>query len=226
MPGKNVIKTYLEGGFYHLYNRGVEKREIFMDEMDYKVFLRYLKFYLLPKEKILEEIKDEKEAIDLLRINNFFKKIELIAYCLMPNHFHLLLRQKQRSDMEFFMRSLGSKYVKYFNKKYNRVGPLFQGIYKAVFIETEEQLLHVSRYIHLNPKEVLGKGKELIDYPWSSYPAYIKQWEVKWLIKQHVLSYFKKAKGFGFDSYQGFVEGYQAVSEEEGEIYKELFIDL
>lgn len=207
MPSKNVIKRYLDGGFYHVYNRGVEKRDIFMDEMDYKVFLRYLKFYLLPKEKVIEEIKIEKEAIDLLRLNNFFKKIELVAFCLMANHFHLLLRQKEKSDMEFFMRSLGGKYVKYFNKKYERLGPLFQGIYKAVLIESEEQLLHISRYIHLNPKEVLGKTQMLIDYPWSSYPAYVKNWKVEWVAKDYLLSYFKQARGFGFDSYQGFVEG-------------------
>jgi len=224
MPGKNVIKTYIEGSFYHIYNRGVDKNHIFLDEVDYKTFLRSLRIYLSPKEKIIKELKDENLIAKVLPLNNFFNKIDLIGFCLMPNHFHLLLRQKDSSSIEFFMRSLASKYVRYFNQKYRRVGPLFQGIYKAVLIESEEQLLHTSRYIHLNPIEIL-KDSFLIDYRWSSYPAYVKNWEVEWLKKDYILSYFTQVKGYGFSSYQGFVEGYKEKNEEEMLKYKKLIFD-
>jgi len=224
MPGKNVIKTYIEGGFYHIYNRGVNKNNIFLDEIDYKTFLYSLKIYLLPKEKLINELKEEDLINEILPINNFFNQIELICFCLMPNHFHLLLRQKDRFSLEFFMRSLASKYVRYFNQRHKRVGHLFQGIYKAVLIETEEQLIHTSRYIHLNPKEIL-KDSFLINYRWSSYSSYVKNYRVEWLKKDYVLSYFNQVKGYGFSSYQGFVEGYKEKSEYQKLGYKKLILD-
>jgi len=97
MPAKNSTKLYIENSFYHLYNRGVEKRIIFLDQQDYFVFLSYLKQYLLPldKNKLTEKLtdpdisyKDRDKILKSLRLNNFASEIKLIAYCLMPNHFH------------------------------------------------------------------------------------------------------------------------------------------
>lgn len=229
MPGKNIIKTYIEKGFYHIYNRGVEEREIFLEDVDYKVFLSYLKFYLLPKEKIvqlLNKYEKENKLFKMIRINNFFGKIQLLAFVLMPNHFHLLIRQKEKNDIESFMKSLLTKYVIYFNKKNKRVGPLFQGTYKAVLVEKEEQLLHLSRYIHLNPQEILLKNQKLVDYPWSSYPFYVKNYQADWLDKKILLSYFKKMSGTDYFSYQTFVEGYKGKSQDEIKIYRSLLIDI
>ena len=149
MPAKNVVKFYIPNSIYHIYNRGVEKRRIFLDEQDYKILLSYLKLYLSPKEESANEIInhdlkiDNKEKIisELYKLNNFYNKIELISYVLMPNHFHLELKQKNKKEIESFMRSLITKYSKYFNKKYERVGPLFQGRYKAVLINNTEYLL-------------------------------------------------------------------------------------
>lgn len=142
----------------------------------------------------------------------------------MPNHFHFLLRQREERAIEFFMRSLLTKYVGYFNRKHQRVGPLFQGRYKGVLINKEEYFLHLSRYIHNNPKEILPKEKKLIDYPWSNYTVYVKNWQVQWLKKDYLLSFFKKTQGFGFDSYQGFVEGYKE-KDEDKEIYGKFLLD-
>ena len=103
MPAKNSVKNYVENSYYHLYNRGVEKRIIFQDSQDYAVFLNYLKEYLLPKDeqnlrnKLTDpniSYKEKDKIIKLLRLNNFTDEIILIAYCLMPNHFHLLVKQK------------------------------------------------------------------------------------------------------------------------------------
>ena len=234
MPAKNTLKLYVAGGFYHIYNRGVEKREIFLDDQDRKVFLYYLKIYLSPKELIFNEIKANKilteeekaeKIIEISKLNNFYKKIDLICFVLMKNHYHLLLRQEEKNGIEMFMRSLNTKYVKYFNFKYQRVGPLFQSRYKGVLIEKEEYFLHLSRYIHLNPLDILPKGKLPLSYPWSSYPVYLGKQKISWINKSYLEEYFKKFNGFGFDFYQGFVEGYKEIGEERA-YYRKLMLDL
>ena len=230
MPSKNIIKTYLENGYYHIYNRGVEKRKIFLDEQDYKVFLSYLKLYLLPKQESVKEIEkndskvdnNEKMISEIYKLNNFFNKIDLISYVLMPNHFHLELRQKNKKEIEFFMRSLITKYSKYFNKKYERVGPLFQGRYKAVLIQNTEYLLYLNRYIHLNPMELLVEGQPLDQYPWSSYRVYLKKINISWLKTDIIGNSFLKNKIFSTDLYKNFVENSVAQTEEDIRTYKRL----
>jgi len=209
MPAKNSVKTYIANGFYHVYNRGVEKRNIFLDEQDYLVFISFLRLYLSPIEKNIESVKsnfdldyEEKNSkiYRLSELKNFFEKIKLISYVLMPNHFHLEVQQTEIKDLENFMRCLIIKYTMYFNKKYKRVGTLFQGRYKAVSIFGNENLIDISKYIHLNPIEFMSKGQVLESYPWSSYPSYIENHNVKWLSKEKVLSNFK-----GVKAYQSFV---------------------
>jgi len=210
VPSKNVIKTYVEDGYYHIYNRGVEKRTIFQDDQDYNTFSKYLKIYLEPQKDLGERrVKvNDKIYITIARpLKNYHNKIELLAYCLMPNHFHLLVKQKDKNTMEFFMRSLLTKYSVYFNKKNNRVGSLFQGSYKAVLIDNEDQLLHVSRYIHLNPTKVSPLQKA-----YSSYPDYLNLRKTPWLNTKIILSFFKNAQRNSLRdmlSYQSFVEDYE-----------------
>jgi len=194
MPAKNTLKTYASDGFYHIYNRGVEKREIFIDVKDYRVFLNYIRTYLLPIENNDEDRTDfnEFKAPRLNTANNnFFGKINLICYCLMPNHFHMIIRQKNQSDMEYFMRSVLTKYVRYFNKRYKRVGPLFQSRYKAISILSEKYILNLSCYIHLNPIKIVGKDN-LLNYQWSSYPAYVNDFQIEWLDKRFLSISYKK----------------------------------
>ena len=231
MPSKNIIKTYKENGFYHIYNRGVEKREIFLDEQDYRVFLSYLKLYLIPKEESVNDIKnqtnltyeDKNEKISkIFLLNNFFNKIYLLCYVLMPNHFHLELRQVGKKDIEIFMRSLITKYTMYFNRKYNRVGPLFQGRYKAVLILGDEYLLHLSRYIHLNPLEILSNGQLLQSYPWSSYPAYVSNLTINWLKKDFIQSIITN---YSLNSYKKFIEDYTEDLEQDSKVHKDLLLD-
>src|SRR5258706_16455772 len=99
------------------------------------------------------------------------KIVEIIAYCFMLNHFHFLIRQIREGGITEFVSKISNSYTKYFNVKYERVGPLLQGEFQAVHIETDEQLIHVSRYIHLNPT-VNFIAKTLDDYPWSSFHEY------------------------------------------------------
>lgn len=211
MPAKNTIKQFVEGGYYHIYNRGVEKRKIFMDNQDYLVCLSYLKTYLMPKEvnNLQAIIADPKidwgkkdKAIKLLRLNNFSERLSLLAYCLMPNHFHFLVKQTDEDVIDNFMNSLFTRYSMYFNRKYRRVGKLFQGVYKAVLVNTDEQLLHLSRYIHRNPISIL-QGDALQKYSYSSYGAYLKISDFDWVKSNMILSAFSSTK---FNSYKSFVE--------------------
>jgi len=146
MPSRNIIRSYLENSYYHIYNRGVEKRDIFLDDQDYKVFLHFLKRYLTKPPESPEQVRP-------LWRSDLFDKIKLIAYCLMNNHFHLMVKQSTKEATTDFMRALIDSYVRYFNEKYERVGSLFQGRFKAVLIDSEPYLLHLTRYIHLNPIE-------------------------------------------------------------------------
>ncbi|TXH02189.1 MAG: hypothetical protein E6P95_00395 [Candidatus Moraniibacteriota bacterium] len=224
MPAKNIVKVYEEGGYYHVYNRGVEKREIFLDEEDYKKFIGLLKFYLSPPSLQGVTLKDENNStIPPSRTpNNFVDEVELIAYCLMPNHFHLLLKQSTLRGMANFMQSIGTKYVMYFNKKYHRVGSLFQGTYKTVKIESEEQLKYLSKYIHRNPLPDYPTGlhlEGLVSYKYSSYGNYLGYFSQKWIKPDDVLYSFSKTNKFL--SYKSFVEETGDISL----IYREM-IDL
>lgn len=179
MPAKNALKEYHENGYYHLYNRGVNKGKIFTDEHDYKMFLFYLKIYLSPPNLQGEYLK----VAPSHKLKNYSEAIKLNAYCLMPNHFHLLVWQKETYDINFFMRSLSSKYAMYYNHKYKRVGSLFQGVYKAVLVESEQQWLYLTKYIHRNPLDILPSGTLLEGYKYSSYGNYLNKFSQSWVHK-------------------------------------------
>ena len=214
MPRRNSLKIYVEGGYYHLYNRGVEKKNIFLDDRDYKVFLYFLKQYLSPPAPMGNFLATT--GVTPVRprpIKTLHDLVDLLAYCLMPNHFHLLVRQKTRDGITKLMNRIGTNYVMYFNKRYERVGHLFQGVYKAVLVKSDEQLLHLSRYIHLNPLKLGTRNFEKsIDYPYSSYEDYLGKRETKWIKTEEILSYFKTRRRTGpvdYLSYQSFVENYK-----------------
>lgn len=201
MSAKNSSKLYIKDGYYHLYNRGVEKRIIFEDKQDYGVFLSYLKEYLLPKDekalrkKLADSLTNAKERdkiLKSLRMNNFFDEITLLAYCLMPNHFHFLVKQKTETSIDTFMNSLCTRYSMYFNRKYKRVGPLYQGVYKAVLIKTNEQLLHLTRYIHRNPLSLQGVALKTLSNQPSSYAQYLELRKAAWIKPEEILYSFSK----------------------------------
>jgi len=211
MPSKNTIKIYVEGGIYHLFNRGVEKRNIFLDDQDYKIFLYYLKSFLTPIDKQSKpppgiRYQSTKSEFTL------YKEIRLLAFCLMPNHFHLLVKQSSKRAIVELMRRLSNAYTEYFNKKYERVGPLFQGRYKAVLIENEIYFLHLSRYIHGNARELFKNLKDFQEYYYSSYIDYLGDRYTNWIHPSEILNYFEKRKrdldNEEFSSYQNFVETY------------------
>lgn len=216
MPHKHAVKTFVKNGHYHVYNRGVEKREIYMDEQDYTVFLCLLKYFLSPDDERGKHPLAEIPSASLVRprpLPSLGNEVELLAYCLMPNHFHLLVKQKTRGGMTKFLRKLATSYAMYFNRRYERVGHLFQGVYKAILITEDPYLLHVSRYIHLNPTELV----KIIpvspsNYPYSSYSYYLGKKQAAWLKSDPLLTYFEgnrnRPEFNRFLSYQEFVEGH------------------
>jgi putative transposase len=143
-------------------------------------------------------------------LSNIEKEVSLIAYCLMPNHFHLLIQQISIDGITKLLRRIATTYAMYFNKRYKRVGYLFQGPYKAVLVENDSYLLHLSRYIHLNPSELIRRN--LINYPYSSYKYYLGIAKAGWVKPDLILNYFDKSKLLPllnkYPSYQEFVEGY------------------
>ncbi len=217
MPAKNSSKIYVEGGYYHIYNRGVEKRNIFLDSQDYAVFIDYLKEYLSPKdEKTLLKLAidpktSSKEKARISRsicLKNFNSEITLQAYCLMPNHFHLFLKQSSADAINRLISSFCTRYAMYFNRRHNRVGSLYQGVYKAVLMTSEAQYLHITRYIH---KQALNPGSEdEQNYP-SSYPEYLGLRKTDWVHPQEILSFFSKTNP-SF-SYKSFVSEYNPLFE-------------
>lgn len=197
MPARNIIKTYDENGFYHIYNRGVEKRNIFLDEQDYRVFLSYLKLYLSPTDE-LEKISPSR------RLKNYFGIVDLMCYCLMSNHYHMLIRQYVSTAITSFIHSVSTKYAMYFNKKYRRSGHLFQGAYRAVTVESESQLLHLSRYIHRNPDPTGSNPVGLMQYRYSSLPNYLGKIKQSWIKNEEIMNLFSTKDIIG-NSYRSFV---------------------
>lgn len=213
MPARNSVKTYIPIGYYHVYNRGVNKRSIFKDEQDYGVFLSYLKTYLSQRDDMhLRTIisdpaasqKEKASALSTLQLSNYHQRVELLAYCLMVNHFHLLIKQTEANDMQSFLQSLLTRYTVYFNRRHKRTGGLFQGRYRAVLVDNDSQLLHLTRYIHRNPIATLASSKrsDLFCQP-SSYQNYLGKLKQEWVKPDFILQNFSTS---GPNSYQSFVE--------------------
>ncbi|MFA5095149.1 MAG: transposase [Candidatus Paceibacterota bacterium] len=182
--------------YYHLYNRGTEKRIIFLDKKDYEHFLFLM--YLCNTEK----------SIILREIDKFFNREETIvdvgAYCLMPNHFHILVREKKENGISTYMRKLLTGYSMYFNKKYKRTGKLYEGVFKSIHIDKDNYLKYIYSYIHLNPAKLINKNwresknnnrtnllNYVLKYPYSSIKEYTEQ-KFQILNPSQFPIYFKK----------------------------------
>lgn len=161
----------------HAYARGINKMSIFKDVQDYKTYLYLLKKYLTPdfKEKKLIGNKIMK-----VPVNSVSSEVELFAYCLMSNHFHLLLRDVTGNGITGLFRRVLVNYTYYYNEKYNRTGNLLQGSYRGVTIQDESQLITTAVYIHYNPIKHLV-SQSYLSYPYSSIYYYLRNKGTKWL---------------------------------------------
>ena len=181
------IKNHAIEEYYHIYNRGMQKQRIFETDKDR---LRFLFLLLTFQGKnsiknVSREIKQAMQSVQSSTLHTLHIKpelekeilndriVELVSFCLMPNHFHLQILEKSEGGIAKYMQRILTAYTKYFNVRHQKSGHLLQGSYKSVWMEDDNQLMHVSAYIHKNPTELLEwKGMEE-KYPWSSLQDYI-----------------------------------------------------
>lgn len=190
---------------YHVYNRGVEKRPIFLIRKDYLRFIAsvdYYRFADCPVKFSQFKALSVEERNNIM--NNLDKKskrlVDINTFCLMPNHIHFLLKQLSDNGISKFMAKVTSGFSHYFNVRHERVGHLFQGNFGAVRIEDDDQFIHVSRYIHLNPvSSCLIKLEDIDSYEFSSFPEYVKE-KAGFCNTKEIFSYFKN-----IDDYKKFV---------------------
>ena len=199
MAGRSVILA--TGEYYHIFNRGIARQPVFFSKRDYERFTLTLSYYRfkdapvklsrllqLPhqiREEIMEGLQKRQDVL-----------VDILCYALMPNHFHLILKQNADRGITSFMSKTINSYTRFINTKQERLGDLFQGVFKAVHVETDEQLIHLSRYIHLNPLvSYVVKEKELTTYLWSSLPEYIEG-KSDILTLETVLTHFKSPQNY------------------------------
>jgi putative transposase len=177
MPARTTV--FATNEIYHILNRGVASQPIFKTPSEYKRFVDLIDYYSyinipVSFSSFFRLAKQDREnIINKIRKENQVQ-IEIYSYCLMPNHFHFLLKQIGTKGIQRTFSKVQNAYAKYFNIKNERVGPIFQSRFKAVHIDNDEVFLHVSRYIHLNPStSYLVEPENLRFYKWSSYTNYL-----------------------------------------------------
>lgn len=201
------------GEFYHIYNRGTDKRTIFTDRNDYNRFIVLLHLCnSSEKVDISNLVREGQSFTDLINIDVGERLVDIGAYCLMPNHFHLLIREKQRDGISLFMKKLLTAYSMYFNKKHKRTGSLFEGPFRGTHVDSDVYLKYLFAYIHLNPVKLINPNwkedgiqdreaaqKYLDSYEYSSYLEYStegKRKEARILSKSAFPEYFSNAHDF------------------------------
>lgn len=185
---------------YHVFNRSVGHEEIFLDKRSITRFLNLVDYYRYPQtlrySKYLLLPTDIQASY---RDAYFLKKplIQIYSFALMPNHYHFLLKQTEEKGIHQFMRNIQNSFAKYFNLKNARHGALFQNSFKARRVVTDEELIHISRYIHLNPVTgYIVDFKQLESYPWTSFAAYMGKIRYAFLDKKLIPGYFSNAEKY------------------------------
>lgn len=201
LPSGRIISMmrkikFAEGEFYHIYNRGVDKRLIFLDIEDMKRFYQSMEEFNAEKPigSIFENSFVQKDKLG----SRTSKLVNFVSYCLNPNHYHFILEQVLDNGIEKFLHRLGTGYTKYFNNKNKRLGCLFQGAFKSSHINSNEYLLHVSAYVNLNNRVHKINDKNL---SWNSWNEYISKTKNNFCKKDIIIEQFKNS-----EEYKNFAE--------------------
>lgn len=198
----NRKAPFVTGEFYHIYNRGVDKRIVFSDESDLDRFMKSLEEFnvIEPIGSLYEKAFADKQFGG--STSKLEKLVNLVAYCVNPNHFHFILEQVTDKGIEKFMHRLGTGYTRYFNEKEKRSGSLFQGRFKSVLIDSNEYLLHASAYVNLNDRvHQLGGSTSKLVKSRSSWGEYTGDSKSNFCGKDIILEQFRNTK-----EYQKFAE--------------------
>jgi len=195
MPGREI--SFRNGGIYHVFNRTVDAKRIFVQKKFCISFLDAIKYYRSQNSTVslsrLRDLKpeDRKNIEKSICFKTSFR-IHILAYCLMPTHFHLLLHQKKSGGIQRVVSDVVNSFTQYFNRATKRRGPLLMPRFKAVEVMNDAQLMHVSRYIHLNPysARLIGSKEEIEQYPYSSFAQYIGEKSSELIYPEKVLELF------------------------------------
>lgn len=211
-------KTELVNGqFYHVYNRGVLKSNIFIDNSDYVRFIHDSYEFNDSKDAPKHKVRGDASDLSKSRTQSL---VDIVCWCLMPNHFHLLVRQVIDNGIFKFIHKLSTGYAMYFNKKHKRSGILFEGPFKSIIIESDEYLTHLTRYIHLNPVDLVESGwkekginnwdavnKFLEGYRWSSYLDYLGNHNFPSIMNNESIKWYFKS----VENYKKFVQSWMKI---------------
>ncbi len=219
------VTPFINEGYYHVFNRGVNKLNIFVNERDFNQAMLSIDYYRFEKPPVkLSRFKslpvtDQSRMITVM-LNNNKTLIDILCFVLMPNHWHFLLKQNIDNGISKFIANFSNSYARYFSTSHQWEGHLFQGQFKAVEIESEAQLIHVSRYIHLNPLvSGITSNESLKYYKWSSFSDYLKNNSQK-VQTEDIMRYFKTPL-----DYEKFIISYADYAREL-EFIKHLTIDI
>ena len=198
MPIRKV--PLVKGSIYHIYNRSIGESKIFNCEADYRKMLDVIIYYSTYGDiGKLPHSQKQKTVGKSFEYENLRPLIDIVAYCIMPTHIHLILKEIVKSGISQFVNRIFLSYSKHCNMNYGRKGPLWEGRFNNVLVETPEQLLHLTRYIHLNPVTafIVDKPEK---WPYSSYPEYIG-----WKTAGNICKFKNYLEGLNKESYMEFV---------------------
>lgn len=215
MPSRKI--QFITDEYYHVYNRGVDKRMIFSDAGDYSRFLTAMSDFnssMLREERLFRSRTPKLEFDSAPLFAN--ELVEIVCYCLNPNHFHLIIKQKQDGGIVSFMQKIGTGYTNYFNIKQKRSGALFQGKFKAIHIDSNAYLLYLSAYVNLNYFIHMQSEKNSVSWPYSSFAGYARA-GVSEYDGNVILSQFANT-----DDYRRFVESNACYMKEKKNLQKYL----
>lgn len=188
-------KNFAPGVMVHIYNRGNNREKIFYDQKDHQAFLFRVGLSLGIEQKVLQKENLLSVPKSRIRINSNKNLFKLHSFCLMPNHFHMLVEQCGDIPISKLISQICTSYAMYINKKYKRVGHIFQERFKSVIIENNSQLMWVSSYIHMNPvKDNIVKHPS--EYLWSSYNDFANHRNLPIIHKKLLLEIFGDQKNF------------------------------
>ncbi|OGI28069.1 MAG: hypothetical protein A2359_05185 [Candidatus Moranbacteria bacterium RIFOXYB1_FULL_43_19] len=211
----------VQNEYYHIYNRGVDKRAVFLSSGDFDRFLLAMKLLNYEQEGLMHKWRDykitypQKNFSDFLSlyVKNEKKLVEIVAYCLNSNHFHFILKQvHENNGIKIFMQRLGNSYTKYFNDKNERTGALFQGRFKSARIKSAGQLSCMSIYVNCNC-EIHGLAKAE-NYQWCGFPEYLGKTNEKVCSKSAVMGDFRKPRDY-FDYAKEIIRDFRKTKEDE-----------
>jgi len=185
--------------FYHVFNKSIDNRPLFTNKREYSIFLEMIRYYQIADER---KVSFSRFRLWSQRLRSIFFQeawgnkslfVEVTAFCVMPNHYHFLLKQIKDNGISKFLSDFQNSFTRFYNLKYERKGHLFAGPFKSVLIGNESQLVHVSRYIHLNPltSYLVKEPNDLDHYLWSSYPEYVGLKKVEISNPEPILAHFK-----------------------------------